>query len=34
MANYFFNPGQFPEIPKRDDPAVVHKNDPQAGIRP
>jgi acyl-CoA dehydrogenase len=21
MANYFFNPGQFPEIPKRDDPA-------------
>jgi acyl-CoA dehydrogenase len=20
MANYFFNPGQFPEIPKRDDP--------------
>jgi len=23
MANYFFNPGEFPEIPKRDDP----KND-------
>jgi len=21
MANYFFNPGKFPEIPKRDDPA-------------
>ena len=21
MANYFFNPGEFPEIPKRDDPA-------------
>jgi len=21
IANYFFNPGQFPEIPKRDDPA-------------
>ncbi|MBU1711819.1 MAG: acyl-CoA dehydrogenase [Proteobacteria bacterium] len=21
MANYFFNPGQFPEIPKRNDPA-------------
>lgn len=21
LANYFFNPGQFPEIPKRDDPA-------------
>jgi len=21
MANYFFNPGNFPEIPKRDDPA-------------
>lgn len=21
MANYFFNPGRFPEVPKRDDPA-------------
>jgi hypothetical protein len=21
MANYFFNPGTFPEIPKRDDPS-------------
>ena len=35
MANYFFNPGEFPEIPKIDDPTnddflFSHRQNPPA----